>query len=645
MRLSRISVAVMAFSGWAFSSQANAIEEPDVFSLSLKALLDVPLESSTLTQQTIDQVPAAITVYTDKQIQRLGVDYLHELMNLVTGFQSFRQEESGDEYYHSIRGHRTSTASREVLILLDGHRLNREADNAMAVPMLPLDNVKKIEFLRGPSSAIYGSNAFLGVVSITTHRDKTRTKVAMGEKSQQRVHLSYHDRFDTTEAYLNIGAKKDGGHHQVVQKQFTQEMVASSDPAQGLDVSAGFSNEHVRVELLHFERQSEKFLALGEVSDEWNETQNDFSSLKLSTDLYLHADLASELNLRGYQELYQTSADAFGFGITSIDQKSRGGEVSWRNDWFISPEQSLQFGLEFRYVDSDSLNINTRNFGSDVVYGSNIRKISGLYGQHQWRLFENTSLISGVRADHYSGFSESFSPRFGLIHQLSEHQTVKLLYGEAFRAPTFNETSLEQIFGLGNLVGNADLSPEKINTIEAVWMGNWDRSALSLTLFENQIEKSILRDASQTPNSFINSDNSDSSQGLEFEAQVELSDNLSFRGAHSVYHNLSQSDLRQASRLTSLEVNYQGQRWNLNLSAHYAGERSMLAGDQVLNLPAYWLASSKLQYQANTAINVYVQAKNLFDRRYLTPAERTTYTRGVSNREREFSAGLSWSFD
>ena len=135
---------------------------------------------------------------------RMGADYLHELINFVPGFQSFRQGENSVQHYYSARGHRSSTASREVLILIDGMRMNREFDNVFSVPMLSLHNVEKIEFIRGPGSAIYGSNAFMGVINITTQKNQNRIHTAFGEASQMQFNGAFSNSDSAADAELNL---------------------------------------------------------------------------------------------------------------------------------------------------------------------------------------------------------------------------------------------------------------------------------------------------------------------------------------------------------------------------------------------------------------------------------------------------------
>ena len=92
--------------------------------LSLEQLLETPVTGSTLTEESIKTVPAAVSVFTHEHIERLGVDYLHELLGLVPGFQFNRNANSGLAYSYSARGRRTTHVSLEVLLLVDGKVFN-----------------------------------------------------------------------------------------------------------------------------------------------------------------------------------------------------------------------------------------------------------------------------------------------------------------------------------------------------------------------------------------------------------------------------------------------------------------------------------------------------------------------------------------
>ena len=155
----------------------------DIYNLSLEDLMQIKITSSTLTEKNLRTAPSSVTVFSHDQIKAMGIDYLDDLLNFVPGFQAFRQADSGGEYYHSSRGIRSGTSSREVLILIDGNRVNAEYAGG-SVHMISLGNIEKVEIIRGPGSAIYGSNAFVGVINITTSSGKNMLSQTLGSNGR-----------------------------------------------------------------------------------------------------------------------------------------------------------------------------------------------------------------------------------------------------------------------------------------------------------------------------------------------------------------------------------------------------------------------------------------------------------------------------
>src|SRR4051812_1232375 len=118
MKHFKLLVVVLAMAS-SFPVAAEA-KLDDIFNLSLEELMQIKVVSSTLTEKSLRTAPSSVTVFSHDQIKAMGIDYLDELLNFVPGFQAFRQADSGGEYYHSSRGIRSGTSSREVLVLIDG---------------------------------------------------------------------------------------------------------------------------------------------------------------------------------------------------------------------------------------------------------------------------------------------------------------------------------------------------------------------------------------------------------------------------------------------------------------------------------------------------------------------------------------------
>ena len=174
---------------------AEELTIDQLLAMPLKDLLDIKITSSTLQEEDIRSVPSAITVITRDEIRRLGATKLEEIVKLVPGFQTARLGVSGTHNTLVSRGRRLGSAGKEVLVLLDGRRL--QEDFAGGIQFLnrqvSLDNAQRVEFIRGPGSTIYGTNAFLGVVNIVT-----------GEYSVARAALGSNSMYDTSIQYARF---------------------------------------------------------------------------------------------------------------------------------------------------------------------------------------------------------------------------------------------------------------------------------------------------------------------------------------------------------------------------------------------------------------------------------------------------------
>ncbi|VAW66755.1 TonB-dependent receptor; Outer membrane receptor for ferrienterochelin and colicins, partial [hydrothermal vent metagenome] len=278
------------------------------------------------------------------------------------------------------------------------------------------------------------------------------------------------------------------------------------------------------------------------------------------------------------------------------------------------------------------------------VQAQSERNIIGLYGQYQKALFESTFLTLGLRYDDFSDIGSQVSPRLGLVQALNAHHSLKLLYGEAFRAPSESELNL-----LNNpvLLGNPDLKPETVQTWDIIWVGQWSQTGISLGYFENHFDDSIVQtDMGNGTAQFQNIDQ-DPIQGTELELSHELNKHWLLRASFTYITVKPDLSFREADQLGSVTANYQYNKLNASLIAAYTGERESSTSASInnrINLDDYWLLFAKLQYDFTANLEVFIQAKNLLDENYLTPTASSTLSEGIPNRGRELLAGMSWKF-
>ena len=270
------------------------------------------------------------------------------------------------------------------------------------------------------------------------------------------------------------------------------------------------------------------------------------------------------------------------------------------------------------------------------------RDILGVYGQYQTPLTESTDLTLGLRYDHYSGIGSSVTSRLALVHQLTHIHTVKLLYGEAFRAPSVVE---QEIMNNPTIMGNLDLDPETVKTWELIWMSNWKSILLAISLFDNTFEDSIIQDVVGGTRTFVNSCKEEG-RGIEAEFSTQIGERWYLRTTFTHFFDKSDSAFRESETLASFILNYQLNAWNFNLAANFQDEKKMAVGstDNLKTLDSFWVANAKIKYAFWNTWTAFLQAKNLFDEDYETPPQGTGLTEGIPNRGVEVSVGVSWKF-
>jgi len=646
--------------------------------MSLEELMQVEITGSTLTPESLKTAPSAVTVFTQQELKRMGLDTLGELMNLVPGFQLYRSSGSSMEMPFSSRGRRIGQTPAEILVMIDGQRFDspRSSGNATLAPAYPLKHIEKVEFIRGPGAAIYGSNAMMGVINIVTQSGVNDLSIGYGSYNRRLAYVQSTQTYDGMTLDLLGHIEADDGDSFNVQDTFSANRIDTDDPRKLADIKLKFGWEDTQIHIQHNEFEVNDFYELNTISNNFNERDGQISSISLKHDFewqsvnaYLrlshnrsNASLSSQLTAAG--DLFTTSNPASNDAMfLNVDFKNyTETRIQQHNDWEINNKSRLQFGVELRRIDapesfaennfdlSDLANgiVPIRYYGdfdqATPVQAASTRDILGLYTQYLHTLFDTTHLTFGLRYDDFTEIDSQLSPRLGLVHELNENHSVKLLYGEAFRAPSEGELNL-----LNNLLvlGNSDLKPETVQSIDVIWMGQWSSTNISLGYFESRFKNSIvLIDVGGGAFMYQNA-SQDPTKGFEFELCHEFNEHWLMRASYTYISEKPYLSFREADSLSSLMINYQQSKWNANLIASHAGEREMATGNSNANLVAlndYWQLFGKLRYSFTSDITGFIQAKNLLDKDYYTPPVNAALNEGIPNRGREFLVGLSWQY-
>jgi len=637
------------------------------FEMSIAQLLQVEVTGSTKTQQSQLDVPASVTVFTEQEISRLGVSSLLELMNYAPGFQSRRDGESSTKNKTTARGH---NAGRHVLILLDGHRLNSEYVGGINAffDRVPLDNIKRVEFIRGAGSAIYGSNAFSGVINLVSNRDKTAFALRFSENAYQGSAQVSMNESDFSFSIFAKGIKDTGVKYTSLSDTLNNGQNSGKDPYNSFDLQLFTEYKGLSLSYIHHNKDLEDFYILQELGRP-NTERNNFDSVKVGYNLEVNDALTSNLSL-GYHELKsdikgnisgQNGLDGFLYPSGPLKGKAKAKEktysVEWFNEYKLEGSDSFIFGAEYRTTNVGvdlgfNYDIVNTSFPTPFPYDASYfnyagvddktREIYGVYGQYQAQFYEDFLVTLGLRYDDYSDFGSSFNPRVALVYKALENTSVKLLYSEAFRAP-----SISQLYLTNNPVvqGNSDLKSEKLKSYEFILVQQYDKHAFNISYYENHMTD-LITDTQLTggKDSYENNGN-EVYKGIDLEYLGEVLEDFTVRSTYSYIIQKPDSAFDSSDHIASLILNYNPNKFNLNLGTYYHHRIEKGTSSLDGQMPSYTIVDAKVSYKVYKNTLVYIQVKNALDKDYLTPENGGGVTiLEVENRGRESFLGLEVNF-
>lgn len=670
------AILVIAVFGCAVLPAAASSDEepePDLFTLSLSDLMDIEVSAPTRTRQSLVNVPAAVTVFTRTELSKMGIDFLYELLSYVPGYQTTRDNDYSGSYFYSARGSDTGQDTTAILLLVDGipRQEIRTASASALSGLMSLDRIERIEVMRGPGSALYGSGAFLGVINIITVQGNNQFKAQIGEPDRQQLNAQISQQFGAVKLDAYLSHYSDKGQSYRLDDRFGNDLQTTTDPQQIGDYALSLSLGNTRLSIERSKLNTDDYYSIAVIDNDFNHHQHVLNQIALEQ-TFDWLQVSSEFRL-AYRE---NTLDYWAVGtppgaLSSVSQPSSSDPlqghvhdytdallVQWLNDWRINDRNSLQFGAEHQHESLQESWIRS-NFDAHAVAVGNFpvayspdgdiyseylelsdRDILGLYGQWQSEWGTSTHLTLGARYDRYQDVDENLSLRLALVQQLTDNQYLKLIYGEAFRAPSLVQLATRETL---LVAPNPDLQAETIHSSELVWMLQRSRYSFSASGFYNIIDDHINSSGFiGTRRANVNEDR-DYSGGIELESSLQLSRGWLVRAAFTEFLRLPAAAFQNSERLASLIANYQRDNWWFNLSGYYNSQRHMPGPDHI-NIDGFTQFNAKLGCQLDNNITLDFQIKNLTDATVASAPQVLEISTPLTYRGREASVGFTLDF-
>ncbi len=661
-------------------------EMNEIWGLSFEQLLKVKVVSASKQAKNISDVPASISVITHQQIKQRGYIHLDDALRDLAGIDFVHIQGA----YPTIRAFRGSYGdeNKRLLFLIDGvDENNINGSFEMGGYAYSLHNVERIEVIWGPGSALYGANAYSGVINIITkHNNQSFDGFYLSETdlsyNGQMEKFAYNytgdnSAFSLSGSLFNSDGPKFYNRHPDFSDAYADDVKSlmlrysyktknstttlgvnlfdspmgdgtfamSPTAAFGLPSSGnlntgngGFANFDIDGQRGSRWQPYSKSVYIdhrSKLSDAWH-----FSSKIYSR--------KTGVDKSSYSFIY-IGNDTFRKGIWAHDSSRNGVELQL--DYFPSKKSSLVSGIQYlednlekgyrafiagdqslNFDGFDYINLNATFAQADKFKQNNI----GLFTQYiqQTELLTSTDFTLGIRYDDNQSYGSSLSPHFGLVNKPASNWIVKINYAEAFRAPT----AFERFSSSTVRLPNPDLKPELVKTAELTLSYQFDKSLVQATLFQSDLSDiiaAVLVDAGKNQNQNVGIAKI---QGLQFNLKSDLLEGVNFN------FNYTYQDGTQHLEETSFVIaNIAKHKANATLDyslddltslffgVNWVGSRSVATTNPLNKIDGYLTSNLSLRKDGFfwQSLELSLTINNLLNENYLDPGIRSADGAGI----------------
>lgn len=582
---SAVVIAFIYFSGSALFGQTAGAQHTDPLKL------DQVIVSATKTEHTLGDVPVAAEVITREEIEQKQIKTVQEALKYLTGVKVNQTSSGwGDKGKIQMQG----LDERHTLILLDGQRFLGGHQDAVDIQSIPIEMVERIEIVKGPASALYGSDAMGGVINIITRKADKVTFSASASAGSRATHI--HDATGGVKAGAFSGLanytyrESDGVNRETDRYReniFQGTLGYDFTPDSKLTVRP-FYSEHK----MSYERRTQHRAGVNSVW-EWA------------------PDKLSKLNLRGSVLDYDHyTSDR----VTDYDTGSYEGELNYSR--LLFDRHLVTLGYQYTREDIDDLG---KRYEAD-------QNLHSFYLQDEMT-FQPVVLVLGTRVDDHDRWGTEVNPKASVLYNITKDLKVRGSVGAAFRGP-----SLVKLYGEGWRMGpyivhaNPDLEPEKsIGYQLGIEYAFLERFLGKLSLFRNDIEDlidyRIVRSGPPPYHMYWENIDKAVTEGVEVSLTGRLTKDLTARAGYTFMRTedkgLDKELTYRPRHKATLELNqrFPGIGLNINVAGEYVGRRYDSAYEK---LGGYTLCNVAVTQDMGKYLQVFARADNVFGKKAIT---------------------------
>ena len=639
----------------------------DITEVPLEQLLNIEVFTASKFKQKTSEAPSKVTVVDSTAIREFGYRTLNDILNSIPGLYTTNDRNYS---YLGVRGFGLAgDYNTRVLLLLDGQRVNENIYDSFGTDydtIVSVDNISRVEFSSGPGSAIYGANAFFGVINIITksvnENNGVQASIDYASENSRTARITAANTFDNDiETYISISKFKSDGAD-IYFSEF-DDPNTNNGIAEQLDYHE--SNKLlVKLNYKDWGFQAAyndriKGIPTASYEQEFNTAPSETTDTLSLGSITYHTFISDESKI--YSRLsfgdYDYSGDfSYDYPPVTVNRDDSTGKW-WNFDIRYQTSQinnnNITIGIEYQNNSEQyQANYDIEPYFS-YLDDSQSSELYGLYIQDEIRISEDFIINAGIRYDtnNFDGTGSNnkqniTNPRLALIYLFQPETTLKLIYGTAYR----NANAYELFYGIvSGYLPSTDLESEEIETYEfdiEHYINN--NLKISLSLYQNETTNLIGLNSDINGDIFYDNIEKVNAHGSDLEVEYISKSALRIRSSYSYVDTKIKStgEALTNSPKNSFNLNLSkpifNKKANLGFELQYISDRKTPQGDiaKAYNISNITISSNELFDRLTLSASIY----NMFDKEYSDPASEEHIQSSITQDGRTYRVKATYEF-
>ena len=556
--------------------------------------------TATRVEEPTGETTSDVRVIKEEDIKKTDVDFITDVLRKVPELNLLQNGGVGKVATVLLRG----GSSSQTLVMIDGVKVNSPATGTFDFSGISVDDIERVEIVKGPQSTFYGSDAMAGVINIITKKGKGKPRIDASFESGS---------FGTYTPSITFSGGDEKIDYRLTGGYFYTDGISAAkegterDGYENLSFSGKFGirpSEKMELEFTgkYYYDRSELDDFAGKATDNLNFVQHGNHYLLSGKGKFYLANLWEQIfTLSTVSDSLKLRDPVVGFN--NADMITRIDTIDWQHNFYISDIYTLTAGAEYRNEKGENEGIFDRTVDNRALYLNN-----------RMMLFEKALVLNaGLRYDNHETFGHETTYRVGALYNLKPVSIrIKGGYGTGFRAPKLNELfwPADPIWGGG---GNPNLKPERTKAWEAGLEKDFlnEKIVLSATYFEQRYDDLIFE---FPPKNIKEAE----VKGFETDAMVRVTGNINIKAG---YTYLDTEDKDTGQRLPQrpkdkLNMSVEFNTKNISVIANYTFVGKRFDSLVTRDLPSYSLVNLAGNYKVTEGVTIFARIDNIFDADY-----------------------------